>query len=138
MSDRSRRLCSATSAALLAGLALAAGVQARSEDEVSYSLVATKQCLKSRGMSVGPIRRSDARRIALSDLAQRTSFEMRMRRAAVLLAFAKTNPDAEFLAELLRVPRDPYVIRIRANVLLMYRPTAVRAATAATRCLRSG
>jgi hypothetical protein len=125
---------------VLTALIVAGGVAssaAAARKTPTYSLGATQHCLVAHGAVVGRIRRSDARRAAIADLAQRTSFEARWHGASVLFAFSKNPPNAGFLAELLRVPHDPYRVRVRSNVVLMYRPAAGRAADVLQTCLRA-
>jgi hypothetical protein len=102
----------------------------------TYSLTATKNCLRASGAELGQVRRTDRRRIAISDLAQRTSFESRRRGASVIFAFTKGPSEASFLREMLFVPGNPYVLQVQGNVVVMYRPSARNAAAAAIRCLR--
>lgn len=52
------------------------------------------------------------------------------------VAFVASEPDAELLAELLRVPNNPYRVTIEENVVLMYQPAAARALTTVVDCLR--
>jgi hypothetical protein len=87
---------------------------------------------------VGLVRRTDSRRIALSDLAQRTSREARFGRTSVLVAFTRGTSEASFLREALVVPTDPYLLRVKSNVVLMYRPASASAFRKALRCLRFG
>jgi hypothetical protein len=102
----------------------------------SYSLAASVRCVKQAGGKVGAVRRTDRRRIAISDLAQHTSREIRFGRHSVLLAFTRGTAEAQLLHELLVVPRNPYVLRGRSNVVLMYRPAAVAAFRRVAGCLR--
>jgi hypothetical protein len=98
----------------------------------AYSLAATRRCLVAAGLSVGPVGKPNPRLQALGDLAQRTSVAVRSGRNVVGLAFG----NAEFLAELLAVPNDPYRIETRRNALLLYLPAARATATAVRACLR--
>lgn len=101
-----------------------------------YSLVLTQKCLRTAGVTVTKVRRTDRRRIAISDLAQRTSFEARDRGRSVLFAFAKGPSEASLLRELLFTPNDTYVLVLKNNVVVMYQPAARKAATTAMACLR--
>ncbi len=97
-----------------------------------YALGPTRSCLEERGAAVSPIRPADPQLRALRDLAQRTSLEVRFRGETVGLAFG----DAKLLAELLRVPDDPYLVDVRRNAVLMYRPSARAEARVVQSCLR--
>jgi hypothetical protein len=85
---------------------------------------------------VGPVRPSDTRLRALRDLAQKTSVQARVGRDVVGLAFTRTASEAQFLAELLEVQKDPYRLSRRRNVVLLYRPAPSGARTAVGACLR--
>jgi hypothetical protein len=97
---------------------------------------AVTACLRRGGVTVGPVRPANSRFRALRDLAQRTSLEARLRGDAVALAFGQTEADAELLVELLRVPRDPYRLVRRRNVVFLQRPGTGPARTAVAGCLR--
>ena len=101
-----------------------------------YSLALTQKCLRALGGTVTKVRRTDARRIAISDLAQRTSFEVRLRGKSALFAFAKGPSEASLLRELLVAPNDPYVLTVKRNAVVMYQPASRQIATSAMRCLR--
>jgi hypothetical protein len=103
-----------------------------------YSLSGTARCLKSRGAIVAPIRPRNSRLRALRDLAQKTSREVRVVRKIVGVAFLPTAGRAELLVELLTVPKDPYRIQRRNNVVLVARPSDRSAAAFVLGCLRSG
>jgi hypothetical protein len=97
-----------------------------------YSLAATSRCLRGAGFAVSKVRSQDPRLRALGDLAQRTSLELRREGQTLGVAFG----DTQLLAELLRVPDDPYRLEVRRNALLMYRPSARAAAALLRGCLR--
>jgi hypothetical protein len=120
---------------LAAATAEGSGVAAESRP---YSLKASVRCVTQAGGKVGLVRRTDSRRIALSDLAQRTSREARFGSGSVLLAFTRGTSEADILREALIVPTDPYLLRVKSNVVLMYRPGAVSAFSKTLRCLRFG
>ncbi len=122
-------------AILSCALGLSSGGAAESRP---YSLAASVRCLNHAEGKVTPVRRMDRRRIALSDLAQHGSREVRFGRRSVLLAFTRGTAEAALLREALVVPEDPYVLGVRSNVLLMYRPADVAAFRRAVRCLRVG
>jgi hypothetical protein len=103
-----------------------------------YGLTASVRCLTNAGAKVTPVRRSDRRRIALSDLSQRGSREVRFGGRSVLVAFVRGKSEADFLREALVVPSDPYALRVKVNVVLMYRPADVAAFRRTVRCLRAG
>ena len=109
-----------------------ADTQASTSAARTYALAATRRCLVKAGFRVGPIGKPNPRLQALGDLAQKTSLAARSGGQVVGLAFG----DAQFLAELLVVPHDPYKIETRSNVVLLYRPTARRQAAAVRACLR--
>ena len=117
----------------LALLVPASSVEAASS---SYSLAPTVRCLAKADAKVTRVRRGDSRRIAFSDLAQRTSREARFGRRSVLLAFTQGASNAALLREALVVPDDPYVLSVRRNVVLMYRPADATAFRRAAACLR--
>lgn len=122
-------------ASLAFATAAASGVAAESPP---YSLKASVRCLTQAGGKVGLVRRTDSRRIAFSDLAQRTSREARFGRTAVLVAFTRGTSEASLLREALVVPTDAYLLRVKSNVVFMYRPAAVSAFRKTLRCLRVG
>jgi hypothetical protein len=103
-----------------------------------YSLGATTRCLEARGAVVEAIRPRDSRLRALRDLAQRTSQEARIGSKVVGLAFLPTAERAQLLVELLTVPRDPYRVERRTNVVLLARPRDRGAAAIVVGCLRGG
>lgn len=111
--------------------AAAASTESR-RASAGYALEATRKCLEQRGLAVSPIRPTDARLRALRDLAQHTSLQVRLRGKTVGLALG----DARLLAELLRVPDDPYLVDVRRNAVLMYRPSARAEARVVQTCLR--
>ena len=98
-----------------------------------YELAATRRCLRSAGVAVSPIRSTDPRLRALGDLAQRTSLELHLGGQTLGLAFA----NAQLLADLLRVPDDPYRMQVRRNALLMYPPAARGQVEIVLSCLRT-
>ena len=98
-----------------------------------YELAATRRCLRSAGFAVSPIRSTDPRLRALGDLAQRTSLELHFGGQTLGLAFA----NAQLLADLLRVPNDPYRMQVRRNALLMYPPAARGQVEIVLSCLRT-
>jgi hypothetical protein len=125
-----------SSAALLVGaFGISSGMGAEARP---YALTASVRCFKQAGGKVTAVRRTDRRRIALSDLSQRGSREVRYGRRSVLVAFARGKPEADFLREALVVPEDPYVLRVKRNVVLMYRPADLAAFGRTARCLRAG
>jgi hypothetical protein len=97
-----------------------------------YSLTATRRCLVAAGLSVRPVGKPNPRLQALGDLAQRTSLAVASGHNVVGLALG----NAEFLAELLAVPNDPYRIETRRNAVLLYLPAARATARAVRACLR--
>jgi hypothetical protein len=97
-----------------------------------YALAPTRKCLVAAGFRVGPVGRPNPRLQALGDLAQRASLAARSGGKVVGLALG----DAQLLAELLAVPRDPYTIETRRNAVLLYLPSARRQAAAVRACLR--
>jgi hypothetical protein len=97
-----------------------------------YSLAATRRCLRGAGFAVSKVRSQDPRLRALGDLAQRTSLELRRGGQTLGVAFG----DTQLLADLLRVPDDPYRLEVRRNALLMYPPSARAAAALLRGCLR--
>jgi hypothetical protein len=130
-----RMLLLVSSAALLVGaFGVSSGVGA---DAGPYALTSSVRCLNGAGGKVTAIRRTDRRRIALSDLSQRSSREVRFGRRSVLVAFARGRSEANFLREALVVPADSYVLRVKVNVVLMYRPADVDAFRRVVRCLRA-
>lgn len=100
-----------------------------------YALRPTAACLTRDGARVASVARDDPRKRALADLAQRRSVEVRYGRRSTLLAFTPSPSHAALVAEVLRVPGNPYVVRVRRNVVTMYLPGARPAATRAARCL---
>ena len=98
-----------------------------------YALAPTRACLKDAGFAVSKVRSTNPSLRALGDLAQRTSLELRLDGQALGLAFA----NATLLADLLRVPDDPFRLEVHRNALLMYRPSARTQAHIVIDCLRS-
>jgi hypothetical protein len=90
----------------------------------------------SRGAKVGAVKPRDARLRQLHDLAQKNSLEANFKSGRVGFAVSKSESDARLLAELLAVPRDPYKLVRKANVVLMYRPAHRKAYTLTVACLR--
>jgi hypothetical protein len=105
--------------------------QATTTIEPRYSLAPTRRCLEDEGFVARPISGDDPRLQELSDLAQRTSLEIRRDGELVGLALG----DAELLADLLAVPNDLYTIETHGNAVLLYLPTARATAGAVRRCL---
>jgi hypothetical protein len=103
----------------------------------SYSLSATSRCLLRQGATVGRIVPLDRRLRALRDLAQRNSIQAVFGKARVGIAFARSQSQAKLLVELLTVPKDPYLLVRRANVVFLYKLAQKRAFTAAVSCLRA-
>ena len=101
-----------------------------------YSLIATKRCLQLRSFRVTAVPRADRQKQAFRDLAQRTSIEASLRSTRVDLAFTHSNIDANLLAELLRPPQGPYVVRVVKNAVVMYRLGGQAGYAKVTRCLR--
>lgn len=97
-----------------------------------YKLAPTRRCLRGRGALVTPIRARDGRLKELADLAQKTSFEVRVQKATLGMAFGNSR----LLAELLLVPGNRHRFERRANVLLVYLPSARRVAALVRGCLR--
>jgi hypothetical protein len=129
-----RHVCIVSFAAfLLSAFGVSGGMGAEPK---KYSLTPSARCLNHAGGKVSAIRRTDRRRTAVSDLAQRGSREVRFGPRSVLLAFTRGTSEAEFLHEALVVPNDPYMIRVKSNVVLMYRPDDVAAFRRVLGCLR--
>ena len=102
-----------------------------------YSLAGTSRCLVRHKAKVGAVVPSDRRLRALRDLAQRNSIQAVFDTGRVGLAFSRSESQAKLLVELLTVPKDPYVLVRRANVVLMYKPAQKRAFTTTVACLRT-
>lgn len=143
-SRRARLLGGALVLALLAGcgqeqeLSTGAGRTAVGPPaSARYVLEPTAACLDARGAAVAPVRPRDDRLRALGDLAQRNSREVFVDGQLVGVAFVASEPDAELLADLLRVPGNPYRITIEENVVLVYQPAAAPALPTVVNCLRS-
>lgn len=99
----------------------------------AYALVPTRRCLLRRGAKVARIKARSGRLKELADLAQRSSFDVRVSGRSIAIAFG--NPS--LLRELLRVPGNRYRLETRRNVLLMYLPAARRQAAVVRACLRA-
>jgi hypothetical protein len=137
----------AGAAALLASAAVLAGYgtgEAAStapattvEKNPAYALAPTSRCLKSRGAKVGAVQPRDERLRALRDFAQRRSVQAVLQKKVVGLAFLKSPAEARIIAELLKVPDDPYRLVRRGNAVLMYKPSAKKTFDAAVSCLRA-
>ena len=97
-----------------------------------FALAPTRRCLSSKGAEVSVIRSANSRLRALGDLAQRTSISVVLDGRILGLAFG----DARLLESLMRVPDDPYLLEVRRNVLLMFRPSAGTQAKVIRGCLR--
>ena len=81
---------------------------------------------------MSPIRPADPQLRALRDLAQRTSLQVRVQGETFGIAFG----NGKLLAELLRAPDNPYVLEVRGDALLVYRPVARAWAQVVRACLR--
>lgn len=101
-----------------------------------HAMAPTAVCLEMSGATVGKVLPRDERLRALGDLAQTNSVEATIDDGLVGMAFAASPADAELLAELLRVPDDPYRIVTKDNVVLMYEPAAEPALRKSVDCLR--
>jgi hypothetical protein len=108
----------------------------RATAAVTYAMAPTRRCLVKLGAVVGRVRASDARLRALRDLAQRNSFQAMLGGRTVAMAFGRDVAAAQLLVELLTVPRDPYRLTRRANVVFLYRPRSRQAFSRAASCLR--
>jgi hypothetical protein len=102
-----------------------------------YALTPTSRCLKGRGAKVGAVQPRNERLRAFRDFVQRKSFQAAVRGQVVALAFLDDPGRARIIADLLKVPNDPYRLVRKGNVVLMYRPSAKAAFTTAVSCLRS-
>ena len=96
----------------------------------------TRRCLEGGGATVAPLQARDPRLQALRDLAQQTSFEVRLGDAVVGVAVTAGTAPAQQLADLLLVPDDPYRVVVDRNVVAMYRPASEPAFRATVACLR--
>ena len=122
---------------LAAALAAPTAAGAATTAARPYSLTATKQCLKAAGRTVSNVRRVDSRRMAFQDLAQRTSLEVRFGKRWIAVAFTPSTAHAAFLRDALRIPNDPYTLRVRGSVVLMFDADGPLSQLAAVeRCLR--
>ncbi len=132
------RLVATAFAAAVAGCGAGAPPRATAAVATSgpYSLTATKRCLQRRNFRITAVPRADPQKRAFRDLAQRTSIEASLGSARVDLAFTRSNIDANFLAELLRPPQGPYVVRVVKNAVVMYRLGGQTITAKVTRCLR--
>lgn len=101
-----------------------------------YALRPTAACLRRDGAGVESVRPDTPREKAFADVAQRTSIEARYAGRTVLLAFAQSPSQARLLADVLRVPDDRYVIRLRGNVVAMHRRGLGSVARRVETCLR--
>ena len=125
-------------AALAAGCGSATATTATSKETRpprQYLLATTSACLKRHGATVGRVRPRDSQLKQLHDLAQRNSIEADYESGRVGLAFSKTVDDAKLLVELLTIPKDPYRLVRRGNVVLLYKPAHRRAYAAVLVCL---
>jgi hypothetical protein len=134
----------AAAGALLAAAAVAAGCASNTDTRTTpvaavkpYAMTPTRACLRADGATVSAVRPSDRRLQAFGDLAQRNSIEARSTRGLVALAFTRSDRDAQLLAELLRVPKDPYRLLVRRNAVVFALRSAPRAMALALGCLRS-
>lgn len=117
--------------------ALAVPTAAASAAVRPYSKAATKQCLKAAGRTVSDVRRVDSRRMAFHDLAQRTSLEVRFGKRWIAVAFTPSAAHATFLRDALRIPNDPYTLRVHGSAVLMFDADGPLSQLAAVeRCLR--
>lgn len=124
--------CGGSSSAEASTASATAPAQTSATHARRYQLAPTRRCLVAAGFRVGLAGKPNPRLQALGDLAQRTSLAARSGGKVVGLALG----DAQLLAELLAVPRDPYTIETRGNALLLYLPSARRQAAAVRACLR--
>lgn len=99
----------------------------------SYAVAPTRRCLSARKLRMTKIRARSGRLKELADLAQKTSFEVRVRSRVVALAFGNST----LLTELLRAPGNRHRLERRRNVLLVYLPAARTQAAVVRACLRS-
>lgn len=108
----------------------ARGLAARAKP---YAVAPTRRCLSARKLRMTKIRVRSGRLKELADLAQKTSFEVRVRGRIVGVAFG----NSALLTELLRVPGNRHRLERRRNVLLVYLPAARSQAAVVRACLRS-
>lgn len=101
-----------------------------------YRKAPTVACLRQEGVAIAPIKPIDRRLRALRDLAQKTSWQARKGSAVVGASLSRNADDAQFLLELLRVPRDRYRLVARGNAVLLYLPAASGLAAVVRGCLR--
>ena len=85
-----------------------------------YELAPTRRCLEARGAVVRRLDAGEGRLRTLRDLAQRTSYEVRLDGARIGLALTRRAADARLLVMLLRIPGDAYRLERRRNAVLMY------------------
>jgi hypothetical protein len=101
----------------------------------SYGKARTVSCLRGKGAVVTPVTPANRRLRALRDLAQKTSWQAKLGADIVGVAISRSADDAGLLVELLRVPRDPYRIERRNNVVLLYSPASSPLAQVVRGCL---
>lgn len=97
---------------------------------------ATLACLKRKGARVTPIAPGNPRLQALHDLAQKTSVQIRIRKALVGMAFEKTISGATLLVDLLQLPKDPYRLDRRATIVIVSPRSAPAVRTAVLVCVK--
>lgn len=100
-----------------------------------YTQRATSRCLTARGYRVMPVKKTDPGRLRFAQLAQRNSFEVRLKAGFVGLAFERSVVEAMFLLDSLRA-RDRYSLRRVRNVVLMVDANGRRHVPAIVACLR--
>jgi hypothetical protein len=113
---------------LVAGAVLAIGTAGATAASTPYARQPTVACLERHGGVVSHVRATNRRVRALRDLAQKTSFQVRLGNAVVAIAITRSQSDASFLFELLQVPKDPLVLGRQRNAVLLspHRPASAR------------
>ena len=109
---------------------------AAGKTDTVYRLAATVSCLKGRGLAIRTIDPADRRLRAMRDLAQKTSRQARSGKSVVAFVVGRSASNATLLVELLTVPKDPYRLERKDNVVLLYKPTAVGLRSTVLACLR--
>lgn len=102
-----------------------------------YELAATRRCLTGTGAVVRRLDADAGRLRALRDLAQKTSYEVRVDGTRIGLVIAASVADARLLEMLLRAPGDTYRLERRRNAVLMYRNADRRRVAIVRGCLSS-
>lgn len=97
-----------------------------------YAFEPTRRCVLEQGARVVPLEAEEGRLRELAAFAQKTSYAVSLDGRTVALAFG----NAGLLAELLTVPDNPYELRVRDNVLIMFLPQARAQAKTVESCLR--